>query len=63
MARTEQTKWTDEDDDHLVNLQECLSSDVWLRVRGTTKGDFQGETLADTFRRELSWLKSKEESR
>lgn len=60
MTKTATTTWTDEDDDHVANIEACLSSEAWLKVRGTTKGDLPGETLADTFRRELAWLQAKE---
>lgn len=35
-------------------LRHILSSSAWLAWRGVSKGDRPGETLADTFRRELA---------
>ena len=40
-------------EDYIANLEHCLASQVWLDTRGITPGDLPGETLADTFRREL----------
>lgn len=42
-----------------VLIEDLLSDPHWMRWRGCAAGDLPGETLADTFRRELSALKSK----
>ena len=38
---------------HAATLRGLLSNPAWMEVRGTAKGDLPGETLADTFRRDL----------
>ena len=44
---------------HAETLEGFLSDPHWMRWRGCAAGDRPGETLADTFRRELSALTSK----
>jgi hypothetical protein len=47
-------------EEHIANLRACLDSKDWLEVRGVAAGDLPGETLADTFRRELRGLETTE---
>ena len=47
------------DECHAATLRGLLSDPHWMRWRGCAAGDLPGETLADTFRRELSALTSK----
>ena len=43
----------EEQEEYYINLAECLRSRDWTEVRGSQPGDRQGETMTDTFRREL----------
>ena len=51
------TKWLYCDPCHTSTLEWLLNDKWWLTWRGISKGDLPGETLADTFQRELKALK------
>ncbi len=44
------------DECHAASLRGLLDCPYWLTWRGLSAGDLPGETLADTFRRELNEL-------
>jgi hypothetical protein len=47
------------DECYAATIRGLLSNPEWMRLRGCAAGDLPGETLADTYRRELAAFPSK----